>query len=154
MTSRVAIQERTTRDVIVKSVPEKNTQNNLRNHSMLHVFSTTLRHPTVAFPEWSYKTRLCSNRRVSKRRALADQGKAQRERERGGRERERERERERAGDRDSERETDGQRDRQRHTQSHNHRTTRSYMHKWVINTPGEGDSEKSSSQRYKVQCRY
>ena len=138
---------------------------------MLHAFSTTLRHPPVAFPEWSYKTKLYSNRRVSKRRALADQGKAERERERE-REREteteteteterqreteteRETERERDRERDRDRETDRETDRQRHTKSHNHRSTWSYMQKWVINTPGEGDSEKSSSQRYKVQCRY
>ena len=75
---------------------------------MLHAFSTTLRHPPVAFPDWSYKTKLCSNRRVSKRRALADQGKAERERER-----ERERQRQRQRDRDRERETETDRERQR-----------------------------------------
>ena len=80
---------------------------------MLHVFSTTLRHPPVAFPEWSYKTRLCSNRRVSKRRALADQGKSKRERER---ERERERNKERDRERERGRQTDRHTDRQTATQ--------------------------------------
>ena len=81
----------------------------------------------------------------------------QRERERErGRERQRQRKGQREGQRERERDRrrDRETDRKRHTESHNHRTTRSYMHKWVINTPGEGDSEKSSSQRYKVQCRY
>ena len=80
---------------------------------MLHAFSTTLRHPPVAFPEWSYKTKLYSNRRVSKRRALADQGKAERERER---ERERQRQRQRQRQRDRERQRQRERQRERETE--------------------------------------